>query len=183
MMFLMNNYLQRARATTKKIETPADVDGFPELNDPEKQEIKDLIKECVTSKPPPKTKKAVRTTPTGDTSGQSLYNTDSVHVHCSKLIFYCRPNSFMLAGSSAGWMTFPAFTCIQYNTLYITTVYNCHDSALYIFAFVVPQVNLRASHLEVVQDRQPPHPVPHPLQLILPTRITCLVSSGLSVDA
>ncbi|XP_064384237.1 DNA ligase 3-like isoform X2 [Halichondria panicea] len=59
---------KRARATTKKIETPADVDGFPELNDPEKQEIKDLIKECVTSKPPPKTKKAVRTTLTGDTS-------------------------------------------------------------------------------------------------------------------
>ena len=98
----VSDELQRARATTKKIETPADVDGFPELNDPEKQEIKDLIKECVTSKPPPKTKKAVRTTPTGDTSGQSLYNTDSVHVHCSKLIFYCRPNSFVLAGSSAG---------------------------------------------------------------------------------
>ena len=65
---ILYDTLQRARATTKKIETPADVDGFPELNDPEKQEIKDLIKECVTSKPPPKTKKAVRTTLTGDTS-------------------------------------------------------------------------------------------------------------------
>ena len=72
---------------------------------------------------------------------------------------------------------------LVYSTHCISQLYNCHDSALYIFAFVVPQVNLRASHLEVVQDRQPPHPVPHPLQLILPTRITCLVSSGLSVDA
>ena len=44
-------YIQRARATTKKIETPADLDGFPEMNDTEKQEIRQLIKEFVTSSP------------------------------------------------------------------------------------------------------------------------------------
>lgn len=34
---------QKARATTKKIETPADLEGFPDLRDEEKQEIKKLI--------------------------------------------------------------------------------------------------------------------------------------------
>ena len=36
--------LQRARATTKKIETPADLEGFPSLQDTEKDQIKQLIK-------------------------------------------------------------------------------------------------------------------------------------------
>ena len=44
--------LQRARATTKKIESPADLEGFPDLNDPEKDEIRQLIKEFVTVKSP-----------------------------------------------------------------------------------------------------------------------------------
>ena len=35
---------KRARATTKKIETPADVEGFADLEDKEKDEIKELIK-------------------------------------------------------------------------------------------------------------------------------------------
>ena len=36
--------LQRARATTKKIETPADLEGFANLKDAEKDEIKQHIK-------------------------------------------------------------------------------------------------------------------------------------------
>ena len=36
--------LQRARATTKKIETPADLEGFGDLKDSEKDEIKQSIK-------------------------------------------------------------------------------------------------------------------------------------------
>lgn len=36
--------LQRARATTKKIETPADLEGFGELEDGEKEDIKQYIK-------------------------------------------------------------------------------------------------------------------------------------------
>ena len=36
--------LQRARATTKKIESPADLEGFSNLKDPEKDEIKQFIK-------------------------------------------------------------------------------------------------------------------------------------------
>ena len=44
--------MQRARATTKKIESPADLEGFPDLNDPEKDEIRQLIKEFVTVKSP-----------------------------------------------------------------------------------------------------------------------------------
>ena len=36
--------LQRARATTKKIETPDDLEDFSNLNDPEKDEIKQLMK-------------------------------------------------------------------------------------------------------------------------------------------
>lgn len=35
---------QRARATTKKIETPADLEGFTDLRDAEKEEIKQFIK-------------------------------------------------------------------------------------------------------------------------------------------
>ena len=35
--------VQRARATTKRIESPADLEGFPELADTEKDEIKQLI--------------------------------------------------------------------------------------------------------------------------------------------
>ena len=46
--------LQRARATTKKIETPADLEGFPDLKDAEKEEIKQLIQEFVSSKSPGK---------------------------------------------------------------------------------------------------------------------------------
>ena len=44
--------MQRARATTKKIESPADLEGFPDLNDPEKDEIRQLVKEFVTVKSP-----------------------------------------------------------------------------------------------------------------------------------
>lgn len=36
--------LQRARTTTKKIETPADLDGFPSLQDTDKDNIKQCIK-------------------------------------------------------------------------------------------------------------------------------------------
>ena len=36
--------LQRARTTTKKIETPADLEGFADLKDTEKDEIKQFIK-------------------------------------------------------------------------------------------------------------------------------------------
>jgi len=46
--------LKRARATTKKIETPADLEGFPDLKDAEKEEIKQLIQEFVSSKSPGK---------------------------------------------------------------------------------------------------------------------------------
>lgn len=35
---------QRARAATKKIETPADLDGFGDLKDDEKDDIKQYIK-------------------------------------------------------------------------------------------------------------------------------------------
>jgi DNA ligase-3 len=36
--------LQRARVTTKKIESPADLEGFPDLNEPDKDEIKTYIR-------------------------------------------------------------------------------------------------------------------------------------------
>ena len=36
--------LRRARATTKKIESPADLEGFSSINDEDKEEIKKLIK-------------------------------------------------------------------------------------------------------------------------------------------
>lgn len=36
--------LQRARATTKKIESPADLEGFGELKDSDKDDIKQYIK-------------------------------------------------------------------------------------------------------------------------------------------
>ena len=36
--------LTRARATTKKIESPADLEGFSSINDEDKDEIKKLIK-------------------------------------------------------------------------------------------------------------------------------------------
>ena len=51
---------QRARATTKKIESPADLEGFPDLNDPEKGEIRQLIKEFVTDKSPAKPSSAAK---------------------------------------------------------------------------------------------------------------------------
>ena len=53
-------YQQKARATTKKIETPADLDGFVEMRDEEKDEIKSLIKEFVSSKSPAKPKKKTK---------------------------------------------------------------------------------------------------------------------------
>ncbi len=95
--------LQRARATTKKIETPADVDGFPDLNDPERQEIKDLIKECITSKPPSKTKKVAKTVGSKDISksaGQCILfctyivKKEHFHVYCN--IITKRPYSYMM---------------------------------------------------------------------------------------
>lgn len=49
-------FLQRAR-TAKKIETPADIEGFPELKDEEKDEIKKLIAEFDVPKPSPKATK------------------------------------------------------------------------------------------------------------------------------
>ena len=42
--------LQRAR-TAKKIETPADIEGFPEMKDEEKDEIRKLIAEFEAAKP------------------------------------------------------------------------------------------------------------------------------------
>ena len=36
--------LSRARATTKKIESPADLEGYSDINDEDKEEIKKLIK-------------------------------------------------------------------------------------------------------------------------------------------
>ena len=42
--------LQRAR-TAKKIETPADIEGFPDMKDEEKEEIKKLIAEFDVPKP------------------------------------------------------------------------------------------------------------------------------------
>lgn len=36
--------LARARATTKKIESPVDLEGFSSINDEDKEEIKKLIK-------------------------------------------------------------------------------------------------------------------------------------------
>lgn len=47
---------QRAR-TAKKIETPADIEGFPEMKQEEKEEIKKLIAEFDVPKPAPKTGK------------------------------------------------------------------------------------------------------------------------------
>lgn len=44
--------LTRARATTKKIESPADLEGFSGINDEDKEEIKKLIKGFVSDKPP-----------------------------------------------------------------------------------------------------------------------------------
>ena len=60
---------QRARATTKKIESPADLEGFPDLNDPEKNEIRQLIKEFVTDKSPAKPSAAKKKA--GATGGQT----------------------------------------------------------------------------------------------------------------
>ncbi|KAL5490807.1 hypothetical protein EMCRGX_G015992 [Ephydatia muelleri] len=56
---------KRARATTKKIESPADLEGFAELADTEKEEIKQLIKEMVPPKSSAKTaaKTAAKTNP------------------------------------------------------------------------------------------------------------------------
>ena len=62
---MSSNYsLQRAR-TAKKIETPADLEGFPELKDEEKDEIKKLIAEFDVSKSP--TKPAAKASKTGKT--------------------------------------------------------------------------------------------------------------------
>ena len=60
---------QRARASTKKIETPADLEGFLDLKDEEKEEIKSLIKEFITSKSPakPKQKKGKASSSGSDT--------------------------------------------------------------------------------------------------------------------
>ena len=41
----------------KKIETPADIEGFPDMKDEEKEEIKKLIAEFDVPKPTPKTGK------------------------------------------------------------------------------------------------------------------------------
>ena len=60
--------LQRAR-TAKKIETPADIEGFPEMKDEEKDEIRKLIAEFEAAKPaaksPAKAGKAGKTGKTG----------------------------------------------------------------------------------------------------------------------
>ena len=66
-VFFSSLFTQRARATTKKIESPADLEGFPDLNDPEKDEIRKLIKEFVTDKSPSKT--AVKKKHAGSSSG------------------------------------------------------------------------------------------------------------------
>lgn len=63
--------LQRARATTKKIESPADLEGFPDLNDPEKDEIRQLIKEFVTVKSPAKTSAKKKATAGGGSGAQT----------------------------------------------------------------------------------------------------------------
>ena len=62
---------QRARATTKKIESPADLEGFPDLNDPEKDEIRQLIKEFVMDKSPAKPSSAAKKKKTGAAAGGS----------------------------------------------------------------------------------------------------------------
>ena len=56
--------IQRAR-TAKKIETAADIEGFPEMKDEEKEEIKKLIAEFDVTKPASKTGK------TGKTGGKA----------------------------------------------------------------------------------------------------------------
>ena len=43
-MACMFESLTRARATTKKIESPADLEGFSSISDEDKEEIKKLIK-------------------------------------------------------------------------------------------------------------------------------------------
>ncbi|BFZ23274.1 hypothetical protein BsWGS_26312 [Bradybaena similaris] len=58
----------KARATTKKIEEPEDAEGFGDLNQEDKDLIKQLIEDYQTqagSKPPPKPKKMVQRTLTG----------------------------------------------------------------------------------------------------------------------
>ncbi|CAG5129065.1 unnamed protein product, partial [Candidula unifasciata] len=60
----------KARATTKKIEEPEDAEGFGDLNQEDKDAIKQLIEDYHTkagSKPSPKPKKTVQTTPTSST--------------------------------------------------------------------------------------------------------------------
>ena len=66
---------QRARATTKKIESPADLEGFPDLNDPEKDEIRQLIKEFVTDKSPSKPSSAAKKKKAGATGGSGTQTT------------------------------------------------------------------------------------------------------------
>ena len=41
--------LSRARATTKKIESPADLEGFSDISNEDKEEIKKLIKGITSS--------------------------------------------------------------------------------------------------------------------------------------
>ena len=61
----MNNiFLQRAR-TAKKIETPADIEGFPDMKDEEKDKIKKLIAEFDVAKPTPKAGKTGTKAPKG----------------------------------------------------------------------------------------------------------------------
>jgi DNA ligase-3 len=55
-MRCMFETLKRAR-TAKKIETPADIEGFPDMKDEEKDELKKLIAEFDVPKPAPKTAK------------------------------------------------------------------------------------------------------------------------------
>jgi len=64
--------MQRARATTKKIETPADLEGFGEMKEEEKTEIKTLIAEFISSKTPSKTKAKKKKEPDSSGSGQPV---------------------------------------------------------------------------------------------------------------
>ena len=69
--YFLLSFSQRARATTKKIESPADLEGFPDLNDPEKDEIRQLVKEFVTDKSPAKPSSAAKKKKAGAAAGGS----------------------------------------------------------------------------------------------------------------
>ncbi len=95
--------IQRARATTKKIETPADLEGFGEMKDEEKDEVKSLISEFVTSKTPSKAKPKKKKEDDAKGSGQQLllaspgawhgvvYGENSIGLYtCNTLMYICK---------------------------------------------------------------------------------------------